>query len=139
VNRSDPAALAVAADGATTAITVEGAEVKKLFRTVWFRTVVPQLSEDWKSRILEAFVRDVRVPNHVLRVGRQAMQLSELNYTQLREAAAKFSIPDTVKPDVELLVMVGRLLGDNAIERVRFSDALPKPSGLAGLLQGLRS
>jgi cell division GTPase FtsZ len=139
VNRSDPAALAVAGNGANAAITVEGAEVKKLLRTVWFRTVAPQLSEDWKARILDAFVGDVLLPDHIVKVGRQPMQLSELTYAQLREVAARFSIPDTIRPDLDLLITIGRLWGGDAVERVRFSDALPKPSRLAGLLQGLRS
>lgn len=139
MNRSDPAALAIARDDAHPAILADGAEVKKLLRTVWFRTVVPQLSEDWKSRLLEALVRDVLIADHVVKVGRLSMRLSELTYAQLCEVAAKFSIPDTVKPDLDLMVTVGRLFGDAAVERLQFSDAVPRPSGLAGLLHGLRS
>jgi hypothetical protein len=67
------------------------------------------------------------------------MRLSELTHAQLCDFAAKFSIPDTVKPDLDLMVTLGRLWGDGAVERLRFSDAAPKPSGLAGLLHGLRS
>ena len=139
VNRSDPSALAIAANGASAAITLEGAEVKKLLRTVWFRTVVPQLSDDWKARILEALVSEVLIPDHVVKVGRQPMHLSELTYAQLRQVAAKFSIPDDVKPDLDLLVVIGRLWGEDAVAAVRFGDASPKPSGLSGLLNGLRS
>jgi cell division GTPase FtsZ len=139
VNRSDPAALAIARDDAHAPIMVDGAEVKKLLRTVWFRTVVPQLSEDWKSRLLEALVQDVLISDHVVKVGRLPMRLSELTHAQLCEVAARFSIPDNVKPDLDLMVTLGRLWGDGAVERLRFSDAPPKPSGLAGLLQGLRS
>ena len=67
------------------------------------------------------------------------MHLSELTHAQLCEVAAKFSVPDTVKPDLDLMVTVGRLFGDGAVERLRFTDAAPKPSRLAGLLEGLRS
>jgi cell division GTPase FtsZ len=139
VNRSDPAALALVANGSTAGISIEGAEVKKLLRTVWFRSVVPQLSADWKACILEAFVRDVLIPDHVVRMGRQAKLLSELSWAELREVASKFSIPDDLKPDLDLLVVIGRLWGEHAVARVRFVDALPKSSGLSSLLQGLRS
>ena len=93
-SRSQPA-LAVASNGATAAI--DRGPVKKLLRTVWFRTVVPQLSEDWKARILETFVKDVLVPDHVVKVGRQPMHLSELT-AQLREVAAKISTATTSSP-----------------------------------------
>lgn len=129
VNRGEPAALAVAHNGATADIVVEGAEVKKLLRTFWFRTVVPLLSDEWKARILETFVRDVVVPDHVVKVGRQPMHLSELTAAQLREVASQLSVPDELKPDLDLLVAIGRLWGDNAVARVRFVDATPKSSG----------
>ena len=139
INRSDPAALAIARDDAHPAIPVDGAEVKKLLRTVWFRMVAPQLSEGWKARLLEAVARDVLIPDHIVKVGRLSMHLSELTHAQLCEVAAKFSVPDTVKPDLDLMVTVGRLFGDGAVARLRFTDAAPQPSRLAGLLEGLRN
>ena len=114
---------------------VDGAEVK-LLRTVWFRRSFCALRE-LKSR-LSAFVQDILITDHVVKVGWLPMRLSEDARPTLR-VAAKFSIPDTVKPDLDLMVTLGRLWGEGAVERLRFSDAAPKPSGLAGLLHGLRS
>lgn len=138
VNRSDPAALAVATNGAAAGIPVEGPEVKKLLGTMWFRAVVPRLSQEWRARIFEALVNSVVVPNHAVKVGRHAVSLSELTYAQLQEAVAKSSVPDTVRTDLELLVTVGRLWGGEAIGRFRFADASQhrESSKLASLLHG---
>jgi hypothetical protein len=54
VNRSDPAALVVAGNGAKAGIAIEGAEIRKLLGTLWFRGVVPKLSQEWRMRLLEA-------------------------------------------------------------------------------------
>jgi hypothetical protein len=136
VNRSEPAALAIAANGATAAIPVEGLEVRKLLGTIWFRTVVPKLSEAWRARILDALVTTAIVPNHVVRIGRQPMRLGELTYAQLHELATKSSVIDGVRPDLDLLVTVGRLWGSEAVTRFRFGDVPVErePSRLAGLL-----
>jgi cell division GTPase FtsZ len=140
VNRSEPAALAIAANGATAGIPVEGLEVRKLLGTIWFRTVVPKLSEAWRTRILDALVATAVVPNHGVRIGRQPMRLGELTYAQLHELATKSSVIDHVRPDVDLLVTVGRLWGSDAVTRIRFGDVPVErgPSRLAGLLGGLR-
>jgi hypothetical protein len=140
VNRSEPAALAIAANGATAGIPVEGLEVRKLLGTIWFRTVVPKLSEAWRARLLDALVTTAVVPNHVVRIDRQPMRLGELTYAQLHELATKSSVIDTVRPDLDLLVTVGRLWGSEAVTRIRFGDVpvVRGPSRLAGLLAGLR-
>ena len=52
VNRSDPAALALASNGAPSEIPIDGAEVRKLLTTMWFRTVLARLSQDWRDRLL---------------------------------------------------------------------------------------
>jgi hypothetical protein len=128
----------VATNGATAGIPVEGPEVKKLLGTMWFRAVVPRLSQEWRARIFEALVNSMVVPNHAVKVGRHAVSLSELNYAQLQEAVAKSSVPDTVRTDLELLVTVGRLWGGETIGRFRFADASQhrEPSKLANLLHG---
>ena len=140
VNRSEPVALAIAANGATAAITVEGLEVRRLLGTIWFRTVVPKLSEPWRARILDALVATAVVPNHIVRIGRQPVRLGELTYGQLLELATRSSVVDIVRPELDLLVTVGRLWGSDAVGRIRFSDVShePAPSRLAGLLGGLR-
>src|SRR6185369_6010230 len=77
VNRSDPAALALASNGAKTAIPVDGLEIRKLLGTMWFREVVPRLSEEWRTRLLSALVDAVEIPNHVVKVGGRTPHLSE--------------------------------------------------------------
>jgi cell division GTPase FtsZ len=139
VNRSDPAALAVAANGATAGIPIEGWEVRKLAGTVWFRGVVPRLSQEWRSRLLDALIETVEVPNHALKVGRRTAHLKELSYVELQEVARR-SVPDLVRTDLELLITVGRLWGGEAPGRLRFVDTSNnhEPSGFMSLL-GLRS
>ena len=44
LNRSDPAALALAGDGATSDIPIDGAELRRLLGMMWFRTVLGRLS-----------------------------------------------------------------------------------------------
>jgi len=140
VNRSEPAALAVARNGATTAIAIDGSEVRKLLGTMWFRTVVPRLSQEWRTRILDVFVEGVVVPNHVVRVGRQSMRLGDVPYAQLQALTGSSQVPDTIAADVDLLATVGRLWGPEALTRVRFGDAPAQPasSRFADLLNAMR-
>jgi cell division GTPase FtsZ len=146
VNRSEAEALTIARDDeAATGIAFGGLEVKKLLGTVWFRTVVPRLSEHWRTRLFEAFVEDVVVVNHIVKVGRRLMPLGDLTISQVREVATQLSLPgnarhDNVRPDLDLLIMVGRFWGNEALARVRFSDAeAPRESSkLASFLVGLR-
>ena len=130
----------MARDGAATEIAVDGLEVKKLLGTMWFRTVVPRLSEQWRTRLFEALVKDVVVVNHMVKVGRRLMPLGELTMSQVSELATNLSLADSVRPALDLLVTIGRLWGDGALARLRFSDAaaLREPSKFAGLLVGLR-
>jgi cell division GTPase FtsZ len=140
VNRSDPAAIAVASNGTTAGISVEGPEVRKLLGTMWFRAIVPRLSQEWQARILEALVEGVAVSNHAVRVGRRTVPLNELDYDQLQEVAAKSWMPDIARADLELLVTTGRLWGREAVRRFRFVPPPERPttSKLASLLEGLR-
>ena len=78
VNRSEPAALAVASNGATATIPIDGVEVRRLLGTMWFRTVVPRMSQEWRTRILDVFVDNVVMPNHVVKAGRQPVRLGDL-------------------------------------------------------------
>ena len=76
VNRSDPAALALASNGATSTIPIDGAEVKKLMSVMWFRTVLARLSGDWRDRLLAALVEHVPVSDHQVKVGRHPMHIA---------------------------------------------------------------
>jgi hypothetical protein len=140
VNRSEPAALAIARDGASTAIPIEGPEVRKLLGTMWFRTVVPRLSQEWRARILDVFVDGVVVPNHVVKGGRQAMRLGDLSFSQLQALVGTSHVPDTIAADLDLMVTIGRLWGEEAIGRVRYGEASSHStsSRFAGLLNAMR-
>src|SRR5262245_250838 len=139
MNRSDPVALALARGGASDDLPIEPADVKKLLGTVWFRGVVPRLSESWKIRVLDALVDGVAVPNHPVRRGKQHVRLSDMNYQDLLELA-KTSTLAAIRPDLDLLLAVGRLWGEDGLRRVPFADATPNGTQtmLAGLFQGMR-
>jgi len=140
VNRADPAAVALARGGASE-IPIDGADVRKLLGTLWFRGVVPQLSADWRTRLFDALRTNAEIPNHVVRLGRQQTRMSELGLAQLSDAVASQSLPDAVRQDVELLAAVARLWGDGAIRQLQFREmaAPPPTSGLSNLLQGIRA
>jgi cell division GTPase FtsZ len=139
INRSDPVALALARSSASQALPMEPADVRKLLGTVWFRGVVPRLSESWKTRVLDVLVDGVAVPNHPVRRGKQNVRLSDMSYQDLLELA-KMSTLATIRPDLDLLLAVGRLWGEEGLRRLRFGDAMPNgaPTMLAGLFQGMR-
>jgi hypothetical protein len=122
VNRSDPAALALASNTAPSEIHIDGAEVRRLFTAMWFRTVLARLSADWRDRLLNALVEHVRVSNHPVRHGRQVTRLRELTYAQLQEIASSTSLADGVRPDLDLLITVGRLWGADAVKQIRFAE-----------------
>ena len=140
VNRSDPAALAIASNGSTAGIAVDGSEVQKLLGTMWFRAIVPRLSDAWQARILDALLEGAAIANHVVKIGRKNVALSELDYEQLQEVAAKSWMPDVARAELDLLVTAARLWGSDTLKRFRF---VPPPehregSKFASLLAGLR-
>ena len=136
VNRSNPAALALASNGATSEIPIDGAEVRKLVTMMWFRTVLARLSQDWRDRLLIVLIEHVPVSNHVVKHGRHFMHLRELSYAQLQEIAATTLVPDSVRPDLDLLITVGRFWGADALKRFRFVEApdQEQPSKVESLL-----
>jgi cell division GTPase FtsZ len=138
VNRGDPLALALARNGESDALSIEPADVRKLLGTIWFRGVVPRLSEAWKARVLDALAEGVALPNHHVRRGKQSVRLSDMSYQDLLELA-KTSTLAAIRPDLDLLLAVGRLWGEDGLRRLRFADATPNgtPTMLAGLFQGM--
>jgi cell division GTPase FtsZ len=140
VNRSDPAALALAGNGAASDIPIDGVELKRLLGMMWFRTVLTRLSRDWRERIFSVLIDTAIVADHPVKLGRQIVHLRELTYEQLQEIGSKTMLPDWVRPDVDLLVTVGRFWGADAVKRFRFVDAPERhePSMVENLLQRLR-
>ena len=127
VNRSDPAALALASNGATSTFPIDGAEVKKLVSVMWFRTVLARLSGDWRERLLAVLVEHVPMSDHLVKLGRHTMHLRELSYAQLQEIDSKTPVPDAVRADLDLLMTVGRFWGADAVKRFRFVEAPEQP------------
>jgi len=136
VNRSDPAALALATNGATSAFPVDGAEVRKLLSTMWFRTVLPRLSKDWRDRLLNVLIEYAPVSDHQVKLGRHTMPLRELTYEQLQEVSAKTLVLDVVRPELDMLITVGRFWGADAVKRFRFVEApaQERPTKVEGMI-----
>jgi hypothetical protein len=141
VNRSDPAALALAHNDATDGISIDGGEIRKLLGTMWFRGVVARLSEQWRQRVLDVLVGSMAIPNHVLKVDHRDVPLSDLTFDQLGEVVSRVSVPGVARADIDLLLSVGRLWGGDAMGRFQFLAAAQngERSRFVGLLQGLRS
>ena len=140
LNRSDPAALALAGDGATSDIPVDSAELRRLLGTMWFRTVLNRLHGDWRERLLHVLIESATVPDHVVKRGRQTIHLRELSYEELEEMSSKTSVPDSIRPDLDLLIAVGRFWGADAVKRFRFADVPERhePSMMDSLLHKFR-
>ena len=141
LNRSDPAALALAGDGATSDIPIDGDELRRLLGMMWFRTVLGRLSQGWRDRVLTALIESATVPDHTVKLGRQALHLREASYEQLQEIGSKTIVPDWIRPDLDLLITVGRFWGPDAMKRFRFVEAPERhePSMMETLLDRFRS
>jgi hypothetical protein len=89
---------------------------------MWFRTVLTRLSRDWRDRLLNVLVESVPVSDHQVRLGRQTLHLRELSDAQVQEIGSKTLVPDVVRPDLDLLITVGRFWGADAVKRLRFVE-----------------
>lgn len=140
VNRSDPAALALASQGVRSDMPIDGADVRKLLGTMWFRGVVPRLSHAWQRRLFEALRGSIEIPDHIVALGRQQARLSELDYAQLRAALTSLSVPEAIRADVQLLATIVQVWGEDALRECHFRELAEQraASGFAGLLQSFR-
>ncbi len=140
VNRSDPAALALASEEVSSDIPIDGADVRKLLATMWFRGVVTRLSQAWRTRLFEALCANIEIPDHIVSLGRRQARLSDLNSVQLREALTSPSVPEAIRADVQLLLTIAQVWGEDALQHCHFRQLAPQPtaSGFAGLLQSFR-
>jgi cell division GTPase FtsZ len=140
LQRSEPSALAFASGSDGSEVTIDSADLRKLLGTMWFPSVFQHLSAQWKDRLLDTLVEDVVVPNHMVRVGRRTLPVSEVSLEDVREVVRKTILPDTTHADLQLLVTVGHLWGPQAVRRLRFGDAADAShhSKLGLLLQAWR-
>ena len=139
LNRSDPAALALSGDGATSSIPLDATELRRLLGMMWFRTVFGRLPRDLRERLLHVLIEGTTVPDHVVKRGRQTVHLRELSYEELEETS-KTLVLDWIRPDLDLLIAIGRFWGADALKRLRFVEAPERrePSMMESLLQRLR-
>ncbi len=140
LNRTDPAALALASDGAQSAMPLEAAEIRKLLSTFWFRSVFPRLSSQWRDRILDALLHSVTLTDYAIKSGRRTLRVSELQFDELKRIVTETIFPDAIRTDLQLLIAVGSLWGQDALKRFTFTE-MPKPqkdSRFASLLQPFR-
>lgn len=139
VNRSDPAALALASEGVSSEIPFDGAEVRRLISTMWFRGVIPRLSREWRDRVLDVLIDSVLLTDHPVKLGRQSTHLRQLSYPQLQELATRIPVVDVVRPDLDLLIAVGRLWGADSVKRFRFGEPHERQEVQPDSLQRFRS
>ena len=123
LNRLDPTALELAAGGPLPDMSIEGFAVKQLLGTLWFRSIFPRFSPAWRERLLEALATVVVIPNHVLWRGRQAVHLADASYDELKELAATTTVDGAAGTDLQLLLAIARLWGEEAWRRLRFIEA----------------
>ena len=135
LNRSNPAALALAGNGAADDVPIDAVELRRLLGTIWFRSVLTRLSPHWRDRILETLRASAGVPDHTVKFGRRTVHLRELSYEQLQEIRATTLLPDDVQSDLDLLITVGRFWGPDAVKRFQFVEA-PGRSG-ASMMENL--
>jgi hypothetical protein len=64
----------------------------------------------------------------------------DLGYADLKEIWSNTFVPEAMRVDLELLLVVGRLWGDEAMKRLRFAELEPADgsSKLGALLHSLR-
>jgi cell division GTPase FtsZ len=139
LNRSDPAALVLAAD-ATVSIPLDPIELRRLVGMMWFRTVFGQLCGDWRERLLHVLMETATVADHAVKRGRQTVRLRDLSYEELEETGSQTLVPDWIRPDLDLLIAIGRFWGADAVKRFRFVEAPERhePSMMESLLHKLR-
>jgi len=139
LNRLEPIAVELASREPLPEIHIDGLAVKKLIGIFWFKSIFPQLSSAWRERLLDALASSVAIPNHVLSLGRKSVGLGDGSYEDLKEIAAKTAVSGAAGADLQLVLTIMRLWGEEARRRLRFVDtAAPETSSRLGVLFGLR-
>ena len=139
LNHAETAALSLAASDTDLPDALDVGELKKLLGTFWFRSAFDHLSTAWRARLLDVLVAGITLPDHLIKVGRSAVPLSELPFEQLKDLCSKTVIRGSAGPDLQLVLAVGKLWGPEAVNRLRFTalGESSESSRFASLLQGL--
>ena len=140
LNRSDPAALRLAGNGVDGDVPMDGRELQKLLGTFWFRSVFPRFSTAWQHRILKVLVEHVTIPDHAVRTGRRTVHLHAMTHELRQKMVADLSLPEAIRADLQLLVTVAALWGEEAVGRFAFTSVpeAADTSRIALLLQPFR-
>ena len=143
VNRSDPAAVRLAANGADGDIAMDGRELRKLLGTFWFRTVFPRLSQQWQDRMLKVLIDSTVVADHAIGIGRRTVHLREMTPDERQRMLSDPGLHEAVRSDLQLVDAVARHWGEDALKRLPFAAAAATPSTietskLGALLQPFR-
>ena len=119
---------------------MDGPELRKLVGTFWFRSVFARLSSAWQEHLLGALVEHAPISNHAVRSDRRTVRLDELAQEQRRRLMTEPSLPEAVRSDLQFLVTVATLWGEDAVSRFTFTDVTEAadPSRFALLLQPFR-
>ena len=123
LNRLEPTALQIAASDPVPDILIEGPAVRKLVGAIWFRSVFPKLSSSWRERLLDELAGSVPIPNHELSLGRDSIHLADASFEDLKAVAASTAVTGAAGADLQLLLSIFRLWGEEARSRLRFVDA----------------
>jgi hypothetical protein len=134
VNRSDPGALAIAADRVDSHIAMNGPELRKLLSTFWFRSVFPRLSKDWQDHLLNVVVAHTPLTDHEVGTGRRAIRLRDMSHEDRQRMVNDPSVPDTVRTDLQLMVTVAALWGPGALNRFQFTPGAVTENSRIGML-----
>ena len=141
VNRSDPAALRLAANGADGDISMDGRELRKLLGTFWFRTVFTRLSREWQDRMLKVLIDSTSVADHAIGMGRRTVRLREMTPDERQRMMSDPGLPEAVRSDLQFVDAVARHWGEDVLKRLTFGAAAPstiETSKLGALLQPFR-
>jgi hypothetical protein len=118
----------------------DGRELRRLLGTFWFRSVFTRLSPAWREHVLNVLVEQVTIPNYTVKVGRRPVRLDELTQEQRRQMMTDPGLADAIRGDLQLLVTVAMLWGDEALGRFTYTH-MPEAadtSKIAQLLQPFR-
>ena len=138
LNRLDPAAVELAAGDPPPGMPIEGLAVKRLLGTFWFRSIFKHLSASWRDRLLNALAASVAIGNHSLPHERQVVHLASASYDELKEISSKTAVTGAAGADLQLLLAILRLWGEEARRRLRFVDvAEPETPSRLGAMLGL--
>ncbi|HET9371683.1 MAG TPA: hypothetical protein VFO19_15585 [Vicinamibacterales bacterium] len=140
LNRLDPFAVRLAAGEPSPAVPIEGAAVRQLLGTFWFRSIFPRFSPAWRERLLDSLAASVVIPNHRLPKGRHAVLLADASYDDLKAIAETTNLGGGAGADLQLVLAIAGLWGDEARRRLRFVETgEPAASPRKGALLGWRA